>query len=44
MDYGTRAISAGDKTSGRYHGDYCELDGDISSWLCFPLHSCKLIN
>ena len=43
MDYGTRAISTGDKTSGRYHGNYYELDGDISGWLCLPLHSCKLI-
>ena len=43
MDYGTRAISTGDKTSGCYHGNYCELDGNVSGWLCLPLHSCKLI-
>ena len=43
MDYGTRTISTGDKTSGCYHGDYCELDGDVSGWFCLSLHSCKLI-
>ena len=42
MDDGTRTLSTRNEISGCYHGNHCELDGHVSSWVCLPLHSRKL--